>query len=204
MNSNLLLREKRTAEFVTVKDSFGAQWTGIKTITAINEFADHKGLTYETYYLTQPSLPVLCCFVRFTNNTGGYKHMGYDMSACISCKENGSLSDIYALTREDKDEYRARMGDGWYGSDRFIKMLFEGESARPEKLYVFYDPSRNSGGGGLGLGSDIHQCSINTNGNTNYLLNGMSHTFRPVFFMLTEKELTFDSVNDLERVFFNI
>lgn len=201
MNASFLQREKRTAEFVTVKDNFGTEWTGIKTTVTINEFTEHKGLTYEQYYVTQPSLAVLCYFVRFINNTGGYKHIGYDTNTYISGKDN--LSDIYGFVKTDeKEEYRAKMGDTWLGADRLVKISFEGKITRDEKLYVYTDHSRNNGG--IGINSDINQCNIYFNGNTNSLFNNTTRTFRPVFYILTEKEITLDSVVDLEKVIFDI
>ena len=197
MNANLTLREKITTEFATVKDNFGAEWKGIKTTVSINEFTEHKGFSYEQFYVTQPGLPVLCCFVRLINNTGGYKDIGYDINAYISGKEN--LTDIYALTTAEKENYRLRMGDAWGGSDRFIRVSYEGKSTRDEKLYMFTDSGRNNGG--AGVASDINQCSVWANAGTN-LTNNADRTMRPVFFILTEKELTLDSVIDLDRVTF--
>jgi hypothetical protein len=198
MNANLTLREKIAAEFVSVKDNFGTEWTGVKTTVEINEFIEHKGLIYERYFVTQPSLPVLCCFVRFINHTGGYKDIGYDINACISGKEN--LTDIYASVQTDeKEEYRARMGDCWHNPDRFAGISYEGKSARKEKLYVYNDSGRNNGG--INISSDINQCGIYVSANTN-IINNASRTLRPVFFILTEKELTLDSVSDLERITF--
>ena len=197
MNANLTVREKMTAEFVTVRDNFGTEWTGIKSIVSINEFADHKGLSYEQYYVTQPELPVLCYFVKFINNTGGYKHIGYDMNAYISGKEN--LTDIYARITNDNQEYNLRMGDAWSDGDNFIRVSYENKSIRNEKLYIYTDNGRNNGG--IGVASDINQCSVWTNANTN-IIDGGSSTLRPVFFILTEKELTGDFVGDLDRVVF--
>jgi len=197
MNANLTVREKMTAEFVAVRDNFGTEWTGIKSVVSINEFPDHKGLSYEQYYVTQPGLPVLCYFVKFINNTGGYKHIGYDMNAYISGKEN--LTDIYAHITNDNQDYDLRMGDAWGDSDNFIKVSYENKSKRDEKLYVYTDNGRNNGG--IGVASDINQGGVWTNGNTN-IINGGSSVMRPVFFILTEKELTVHSIGDLDRIVF--
>ncbi|MCL2158370.1 MAG: GNAT family N-acetyltransferase [Oscillospiraceae bacterium] len=197
MSANLLLREKTTAEFVSIQDNFGTNWSGIKATTSICEFADHKGLSYEQYYLTLPGVPVLCYFVRFKNLTGGYKHIGYDMNAFISGKEN--LGDIYARTTSEKEEYNLKMGDAWAESDGLVRISHENASKRSEKLYVYTDTLRNNGG--LGVASDINQCSVWANANTN-LKSGESSALRPVFFVLSEKELTRQSLVDLERVKF--
>ena len=198
MNANLNLREKTSSEFVTVKDNFGTEWTGIKSTVTVNEFAEHKGLSYERFYVTQPGLPVLCCFVRFINNTGGYKQIGYDMQACISGTEN--LKDIYAHTKtHEREEYRIRMGDSWAETDRFVRLSYEGKSARAEKLYVYNDTERNSGG--MSVSSDVHHCNVYTSAYIR-VINGESETLRPVFFILTEKELTLDCVADLNRIIF--
>jgi len=202
MSANDQSREKSTAEFVSVEDNSGTKWTGIKTSVTIEKFVGHKGITYEQYYVTQPALPVLCHFVRFINNSGGRRHIGYNLDVTVS---GTNLSDIYAqITSADKQDYRARMGDAWIGAeDRgLVRMSFEGESARTEKLYAFTDAARNSGS--INAGSDIYKCSITTGANTNNLLTGEARTFRPLFLMLTEKEITLDSVSDLDRVMFDI
>jgi len=120
------------------------------------------------------------------------------MNAHIAGKEN--LTDVYAHTRtEEKDEYRIRMGDSWSETDKFAGISYEGKSARDEKLYVYYDAGRS--GGGISVSSDVNQCGIYTGAYTN-MINGASRALRPVFFILTEKELPFDSVSDLDRVIF--
>ena len=198
MNANLALREKTSAEFAEIEDNFGTKWSGIKTAVSIDEFADHKGLACEQYFLTLPGLPVLCYFVRFVNNTGGYKHIGYDMNAYISGKEN--LGDIYAKITRDNGEYDLKMGDdAWNDADNFARISYEGKSRRAEKLYVYSDSGRNNGG--LGVASDINQCGIWANANAN-MKNGESAALRPVFFILAEKELTAGHLADLDRVKF--
>ncbi|MCL2774288.1 MAG: GNAT family N-acetyltransferase [Oscillospiraceae bacterium] len=199
MSNALTLREKIIGEFVTVKDNFETEWTGIKTTVEISEFAEHKGVTYEQFYVTKPSLPVLCYFVRLIDNTGGYKDIGYNMDAVLSGKEN--LTDIYARTQTwEKEEYLVKMGcDSWWDSNKFLRISREGKSAWNEKLYVFTDHERNNGG--LGVGGDINVCHIHAGAGTN-LIDNASRTMRPVFFILTEKELTLDSVTDLDRVTF--
>ena len=197
MNANLAVREKTSVEFVVIKDNFKTEWTGVKSVVSINEFSDHLGLSYEQYYLTLPNLPVLCYFVKFINNTGAYKHIGYDMNAYISGKEN--LGDIYAKTINEKDEYDLRIGDAWGGSDKLVKFSFEKNSKRDENLYIFTDNERNNGG--LGVSSDINTCCAYTSANTN-IKNGESSSLRPVFFIFTEKELKAEYMCDLERIIF--
>jgi hypothetical protein len=155
----------------------------------------------EQYYVTQPELPIMCCFGRLINNTGGYKSIGFSFESCISGSEK--LTDLYATAATaEKVTYRERMGDSYLNADRFVRMSFEGNSARDEKLYVYTDTARNSGY--LGISSDIYQCNIYVSANTNYLPTGASLTFHPSYFMFTEKELTLDSVTDLEHVWFDI
>ena len=156
--------------------------TGIKTIVSIDEFAEHKGMSYEQYYVTRPSLPVLCYFVRFINNTGGYKDMGYNMNAFISGKEN--LTDIYAQVERgaEKEEYRYRMGDVWSDANKLIRISYEDNSIRDEKLYMYSDTERNHRSG-MGISSDINSCSL-YNHNAVYMVNNESATLNPVFFIL--------------------
>jgi len=92
------------------------------------------------------------------------------------------------------------MGEGGGGgSEKFIRVSYENKPARDEKLYAFTDAGRNNGG--LGIGGDIHSCNIHANSWTN-LFNNTSRALLPMFFILTEKELTAESVADLVRVEF--
>ena len=126
------------------------------------------------------------------------------MNAYISakdCKQTGELTDIFAhTTTSEKEEYRIRMGDSWADADRLIRISYEGKSARKEKLYVFTDADRNNGG--ISVGSDINQCSIFTGAHAR-LVSEENLTLRPVFFILTEKELSIDALTDLDRVMFD-
>ena len=108
---------------------------------------------------------------------------------------------IKHIKTEEKDEYRIRMGDdAWHNSDRLIKISYEGKSARDEKLYIYNDAVKNKGS--IGLSGDINCCGVNTSANTN-IVSGGNSTLRPVFLILTEKELTLESLIDLERITFD-
>jgi hypothetical protein len=119
------------------------------------------------------------------------------MQATISGAEG--LTDIYAQTKTwDKEEERDRMGDSWTEADRLVRISCEGERARDEKLYVYNDTTRDSG---ISVGSDVYHCNV-YNHDSARVISGESETLRPVFFILTEKELTLDSVTDLNRIKF--
>ena len=199
MNDALIQREKTTAEFTTVKDNFGSEWTGIKTIVLVNEFEEHKGMTYEQYYVTLPGLPVLCYFVKVINNTGEYRQTHVGIEGYISDKEK--LTDIYASVKTtDREEYRLRVGsDIWQGFDKVAKISYENQNARNEKLYVYNDAVRNYGN--MRVYSDINSFGIDGWANIN-VTDKSSYTICPIFFVLTEKDLAPEDFTDFERIIF--
>ncbi len=62
--------ERRTAEFISLKDNFGNEWQGVKTVVYGEKDKDIKGLDVESYYVTLPGVPVLHSFANIVNNTG--------------------------------------------------------------------------------------------------------------------------------------
>lgn len=64
------IKEKRSAEFVTIKDNHGNEWSGIKIITNIEKDPDLKGITLEQYTLTLPGVPLIHTFTNVINKSG--------------------------------------------------------------------------------------------------------------------------------------
>lgn len=71
-NSTNILKEKITAEFVEIEDTYNNKWSGIKTGLYIQENEEYRGLVIYNYYLMLPGIPVLCYTSEFVNNMGKY------------------------------------------------------------------------------------------------------------------------------------
>jgi hypothetical protein len=66
------IKEPRTTEFVTLKDNYGNEWSGIKISLTFEKDELLKGLVFDSYSLTLPGVPMLHTFTNVTNNTGAY------------------------------------------------------------------------------------------------------------------------------------
>lgn len=69
-----VLKEHRTAEFVSTVDQYKNVWEGIKVTVNVSLHEEYKGLIYHQYFLTLPESPVLCYFIEFEQNTNKYFH----------------------------------------------------------------------------------------------------------------------------------
>jgi len=218
MHNSLVLREKISACFVSETDLLGNTWTGIRADASIEKFDEYRGMRYSQYYLTLPGVPVVCHFMRLENGTGCYLDAELFSMLFISGKEG--LADITAaLTTQDKTEYSLRFcGDGHeMNFDRLISFsrdgenqrggdnlcdgdnMHGGENQRQEKLYVFKDSARDRGKSELGYDINIAYCDYNMKSS---LPDGSHCTTKPIFCILTEKELTLETLADFSRIEF--
>jgi len=200
MDNKLVLREEMTAAFTTQTDNFGNVWSGIRADVAIEKFDEYKGMRYSLYYMTLPGVPVMCHFTRLENRAGRYLDAKLYSMLFLSGKEG--RSDFYATVQgTDKKEYRLRFGSEGYGTrfDRLAAFSREGGSARPERLYVFKDSKRDKGIQAIEYNMNAGFCYFDMLG---CVPDGGYHTTRPVFCILTEKDLGLETLGDLARIEF--
>jgi GNAT superfamily N-acetyltransferase len=69
-----LLKEERSAEFVSLSDQHGNCWEGIRVSVDVEKHEEYKGFTYHQYFLVLPESPVVCYFVDIEQNTNQYFH----------------------------------------------------------------------------------------------------------------------------------
>ncbi|MCL2664834.1 MAG: hypothetical protein FWE82_04410, partial [Defluviitaleaceae bacterium] len=171
-------------------------WEGTKTTVNIEEYFDHKGLSYSQYFLTMPGLPVMCHYASFTNNTGAYKHCGLYFATHI-----GHPTEFKLLTVSAKDDqkieyrYRAGVDDTGKGADRLITIE---ASDQKDKLNYFLDGA-GSAWAHFGLDNKIVYLNSNSQGQAE---NGGTYTTRPMFYIFTDAALTADGLSDLASVVF--
>jgi len=203
--SNLVLREKITAEFTTEKDTFGNIWSGIRCDVHVEKFDVYKGIRYTQYYLTLPGVPVMCHFVRVKNGTGRF--LSTDLKTFLFLSGEEGLSEIVAEFKEGNLECKIHPGiaEEELKYDHLVKVSRCKENPRPEKLYIFKDSSQSLANEAL-KDEQIFECDINiaycyssVNGSAP---NGESFTTTPVFCILTEKDLTLEDLEDLRRISF--
>ncbi len=73
-----------SAEFVSLTDSLGNEWSGISLNMDIVKHDENKGLKLDLLTLMLPGSSVLCCVTRLTNGTGlSYNHFRSNLNGFI-------------------------------------------------------------------------------------------------------------------------
>jgi len=182
-------KEERKADFVDISDNFGNTWSGIALTTHYNELEGHKGVTWVSYYLTLPGLPVLCSFIRFVNNTGHHKEVSIDAAIYprdiigVKCRcINGKDHDL----RIAGESFSVRF-------DRFLRL--EQESGEFLHLASQYKP------GDAEIDNDNKIFMSHFTGKLS-AANGEDVVSSPVFYVLSKDELSRESLTDLARIRF--
>ena len=200
MNNSLVLREKITASFTDETDSLGNIWTGIRADVFIESNDEYRGMRYSQYYLTIPGVPVMCHYLRLENGTGRF--LNADMYSMLFLSGKEGLTDMSAhVAAPDKTSYELRFGkdDFEMRFDKLIALSRGGGEPRAEKLYVYKDYKRDRGKQLIGFDLNIAYCDFNMSG---HVADGASHTTKPIFCIITEKELTAESLADFDRIEF--
>jgi len=199
MGNSLVLREKINASFTSETDRLGNVWTGIKVDVTVEKYDHFKGLCYTHFYMTLPGVPVLCHFTKLVNNTGRYMDMELCSLVFFSGKE--TLSEIGAVLKEGNLECKVSLGgvEDSLRYDRLVTISRNGDDLRPEKLYVFKDSERDNGKQHFEYDINIAYSEINAKGK---VADGENFTTKPVFCILTEKELAEEDLDDLRRISF--
>ena len=66
---------KRTVDFVTYRDQHGNLWQGVAITATYDTEPKLKGITWVSYFVTLPGVPVLASFSQCTNHTGHYQSL---------------------------------------------------------------------------------------------------------------------------------
>ncbi|MCL2227372.1 MAG: GNAT family N-acetyltransferase [Oscillospiraceae bacterium] len=201
MSNSLVLRERITASFVSHSDKLGNTWEGIRTDVEVEKFDEYKGVRYSQYYLTLPGVPVMCHFVALHNDSGRYLDtamqgvfalVGEDgfsgFHASLACCGNMQ----YHLSLDGNEEHELEY-------DRLAVFSHRGDKPRKERMYVYKDSVSDKGKSEFWYDNGSASCDFSAKC---AIPNGSSYTTRPIFCILTEKELDADELTDLERISF--
>lgn len=72
VTANSILKEKCSAEFVTLKDNKGNPWQGIKLKVEIVKHEILSGLSFHQYFLMLPGAPIMCHTTEINQQTNRY------------------------------------------------------------------------------------------------------------------------------------
>jgi len=199
MDSASVLKEKTSASFADMADNFGNTWQGVCATLAINEYTPLKGIILKTYYMTLPGLPVLCTFYQIENNSGAFRYDGIDVEAYLNPDPDPKNVLVEAIA-ENRNEYRMRMGTVNAMQTHYTNMATV-TSSRQERLYLFHGNKNNTKNNTFWGDNKFPLCA---NFSMNAPIpNGGAFTSSPAFFVITDKILPQNSLNDLERVKFS-
>jgi len=193
-----VLKEKITADFAEARDNAGNLWQGICITLSVNEFDQYKGAVYKTYYMTLPGLPVLCSFYKFENGTGEYKSDMTTLGAYFYPDDDAKNVFVEVMDKNHR-EYRFRMGSEDVGEMNFENTMVI-KSSREEQLYLFHGNKNNAKHNYL-WGSNKITVTAGVD-MTARAANGETFTSSPLFFVITDKNLPFGALDDLERISF--
>ena len=197
MNPLTAIKEKVTADFAQMQDNHGNIWQGICTTMTVTEFEELKGAIYETYYLTLPGVPVLCCFIRFINQTGVFKKSTESTVTFPRVAEK--LTDVrIQCTNLEMRRHNQRAGESWQRAGFINTIKLTGD--RPQSLYVFHGNKMATGSNNRSI-SENKAVTIRADHEMG-VAHGESFTSRPTFYLITERDLPEGALDDLERVVF--
>ncbi|MEH6987330.1 hypothetical protein [Cytobacillus firmus] len=128
-----LLKEKSSAEFLNVKDSYENEWSVLAIHTKAVEHSNWKGLEYIPYYALLPEVPILAHWVK-VNNAGG-KYLLNEKWITDIFLSGSSLNDL-TLTLSDKGAESAYQAGVEEQSFVDINGSRISSSLSPEKMYV--------------------------------------------------------------------
>jgi len=111
MQFKTLFAEKSKHEFIEIDDNFGNKWQGIRTTITIKRKEDWKGLSWSSYYLLLPGVPVLTFFQIVKQKMDKYLPK-FKFETCCFVKSADNLKDSYFKIRNNQDQ-EARIYAGW-------------------------------------------------------------------------------------------
>ena len=193
MPSSILIKEKVTGEFVSIKDSFGNLWQGIKSMMKIEVNPVHRGIHLESYYLTMANLPLVCQFYKVNNETGHF-HQDKTMTALSITGGLGIENLSGKFTDKAGMYYEYRFGNE--ENTRWADCLVEFVSQRQEKLYLYKNDHE------LELEFDNKVVRVHSYEDCRAENLGC-YLSKPMFLIPCERELTKEMLEDLRRIRFS-
>lgn len=197
MKESSASNENLTSHFTEIHDCFGNLWQGIKSMVDVTHNKEYKGISYETYFLTLPGIPILCSFSRYINNSGAYFNSKIHENIFLNFDDENS-GRIAEITHKGKVQ-RFILGCNEFESDcvEFAKI------AAKNGVKLHWLPNIR----------DRRLAAIVANDNKSFYLtrhillqieNGGEQVTPPMFQVLSRVDLAKEELKFLEYVTFNI
>lgn len=197
LSPDSMIDEPREACFVSLPDTLGNTWKGIKMSVKVTKNENNRGLTLDLYHLTIPGLPMLCSFVRIQQNTG--RHFPWQFvenGIYLSADPDISNSSVRFITKEG-ESLRLKAGKDQYYVTSNGSLLYESPNRR-EKLLIYTDTD-----------NQILEAGVNSSllmafaGIRREMRNGDKIALPPVFLIFTEEYFGSDLLKDLNNIQFD-
>ncbi|BFH44804.1 GNAT family N-acetyltransferase [Paenibacillus melissococcoides] len=191
-----ILKERGTAEFVTLRDSFENEWQGLKLTLDIRQHDNYKGLKLHQYFLMLSRVPVLCAFSEIEQKTGlSLDHL--DWSTSIFIQAGDSLEGL-RVSMKDPDGSRRifRPGKGELEIPEARHLVFEADN-REQQLHVLMD--------GIERHSLVYAnneiCQVEYD-RERRIPNGVCVRTDPLFLLFSPDRIEFEALASLQQIRF--
>ncbi len=196
MQMRSIIKEEYSIEDVSIKDNFQNDWKGLKIQVEITKFDEHKGFTWNQYYLMLSGVPVVCYVPEIFNNTGKYLRNFHFVSRYFAYADK-QVENCFVRSFNSKHEkfdyYSGREAVDLYPQN--IRVF--GSTSRDHLLQVWTDQARYND---ISFNKEITCFWMNDYVN---IINNERRFLTPKFLILTKELLSQDEIHDLRNITFS-
>ncbi|HET7579450.1 MAG TPA: GNAT family N-acetyltransferase [Bacillales bacterium] len=190
LNANSLAKGNHSAEFTTLKDHHGNEWSGLAMESEFPEHEDYKGLTFKQYFVMLPGVPLVCHTTEIVQNTGEYFHFkqwltdGFLNADWVKEQENNGKWQQYVTRQSEIEVFSNRsLVYGTENQDVMLQVVTDFDDVRTS----FY---LNKEATTLELRQEVHA------------EDGERFFTNPVFFLMTGEIIPAEAFRDLKNLRF--
>ncbi|MCP3739634.1 GNAT family N-acetyltransferase [Rossellomorea sp. BNER] len=196
VSPNSIVKEKRQAEFVSLNDSKGNKWEGLKVVVKLEEHEKYKGFEYHQYFLLLPESPVLCQTTEIIQHSDRFLNMKKWDTHCFF-KPSQDLADSWGNFQSFTGEWQKIYGGK--GEQEMIvgRNVAFGSDQHKDQIQVITDQNDTE------LKSYINKEIINFSiHSTLNIENGKRFFTTPVFFILNNKTIPDPALSSIKSIRF--
>ncbi len=192
-----LLKEKRYTKFVSLEDSKGNKWEGIKIVVRLEENEKYRGFEYHQYFLLLPGTPVVCQTTEIIQSTGNYMSMKNWDSNCFF-NPSSKVHHSWGHFQNANGDWKKIYGGKGEQQMRVARSVAFGSDEHEGLLQIIADS--NDSRISSYINKEVMFLEINTKLNSE---NGKRMFTKPVFFLGTQTPIPDSALDDLKSIRFN-
>ena len=188
-----LLKEKSSAEFVSIKDSLNNLWHGIMITTKMLENKNSQGMVQTQYFLMLPNSPVLVSFLKVENHSNQHKDLRSYNDTFVNYNQDSRIG----IKNVQGKNILVKAG----GQDELFfldQAVFKIKECK-EKLIIF-NTNRQLNNRCAGLDGAFYTQIRNYTS----IRNNETLVLPPVFYILSDKDFQNSELKDLFNVRFEV